>query len=180
MAHITIVPPDDATGELAVLYARIAAARGGIANMHQVQSHNPKAMAAHLELYKAILFQPSSISRAWREAIGVAVSRANQCAYCVAHHEAALAALPPIEIPAALLDWAVRLTREPHAASADDVAALRAVGLDDRGILDAILTVGYFNFVNRLVLATGLALEAGYADTCSPHMMKSVDGRASE
>ena len=168
MAHISIVDPASATGELADLYARIASARGGVADVHQVQSLNPRAMAAHLELYKAILFQPSSLSRARREAIGVAVSRANGCAYCVAHHEAALAGLPPAPIPAALIEWAVRLTQQPAAASADDVSALRELGMDDRAILDAILTVGYFNFVNRLVLATGLEIEADYIATCKP------------
>ncbi|TAK17214.1 MAG: peroxidase [Acidobacteria bacterium] len=168
MAHISIVDPASATGELADLYARIASARGGVADVHQVQSLNPRAMAAHLELYKAILFQPSSLSRAWREAIGVAVSRANGCAYCVAHHEAALAGLPPAPAPTALLEWATRLTEEPAVASAADVSALRELGLDDRAILDAILTVGYFNFVNRLVLATGIEIEANYTDTCKP------------
>jgi len=168
MPHITIVDPASATGELAELYTRIASARGGVADVHQVQSLNPRAMAAHLELYKAILFQPSSISRAWREAIGVAVSRANGCAYCVAHHEAALAGLPATDIPEALTRWAARLTREPAGASAGDVSALRELGMDDRAILDAILTVGYFNFVNRLVLATGLEVEPNYTDTCGP------------
>ncbi len=177
MAHISIVDPASATGELADLYSRTASGRGGVADVHQVQSLNPRAMAAHLELYKAILFQPSSISRAWREAIGVAVSRANGCAYCVAHHEAALAGLPATETPVRLSEWAVRLTLEPAGASADDMSALRELGMDDRAILDAILTVGYFNFVNRLVLATGLALETNYSDTCKPTVETDTQSR---
>ncbi len=37
--------------------------------------------------------------------------------------------------------------------------ALRATGMDDRGVLDATLVVSYFNFVNRMVLALDVELE---------------------
>ena len=47
---------------------------------------------------------------------------------------------------------------------------LRDAGFDDRAILDATLTLGYFNFVNRLVLCLGVHLEEDYADTCAPDM----------
>jgi AhpD family alkylhydroperoxidase len=168
VAFIDIVEPERAAGLLGELYTQIAKARGGVADIHKVQSLNPRAMAAHLDLYKAIMFQPSPLSRQWREAIAVAVSRANDCAYCVAHHQAALEGLEPSDVPAALLDWAARMTRQPGAASEADVTALRALGLTDRAILDAILTVGYFNYVNRLVLATGLAVEPDFEKTCRP------------
>jgi uncharacterized peroxidase-related enzyme len=48
-----------------------------------------------------------------------------------------------------------------HGQAHDDVAALRAVALDDRGILDVIQVVAYFNFVNRLVDGLGVVLERG-------------------
>jgi len=51
VAWITTIAPDRASGELADTYAQIAAARGGVAQVHQVQSLNPRAMAAHFELY---------------------------------------------------------------------------------------------------------------------------------
>ncbi|HMQ32445.1 MAG TPA: hypothetical protein PKD53_17065 [Chloroflexaceae bacterium] len=34
--------------------------------------------------------------------------------------------------------------------SADDVAALRAAGFDDRAIHDATQVAGYFNYINRV------------------------------
>ncbi len=188
MPWIETVPPAAAEGELAELYRAIGGARGGVADIHQVQSLNPRAMAAHLALYKAIVFQRSSLSRVERERIGVVVSAVNACAYCVAHHGQALRNLG--EDPAvadalergdvdgapigsgqrALLAWAARTTK--HAASADeaDLAGLRAVGYDDRSLLDAALTVGYFNFVNRLVLLLGVQLEPGFEATCAPEM----------
>lgn len=168
MAFIAITPPGQAQGELADVYRRIAGARGAVAMVHQAQSLNPRVMAAHLDLYKAIMFQPSSLSRAEREAIGVAVSEANSCAYCVAHHHEALARLGGPPINPALLDWARRLARTPEDAGADDVARLRELGYDDRAILDTVLTVAYFSFVNRLVLGTGIELEPGFEQSCDP------------
>ena len=59
----------------------------------------------------------------------------------------------------ALCDFAAKLTREPASMREDDVRTLRAAGLDDRGVLDAIQVIGYFNYINRLVEATGVPLE---------------------
>jgi AhpD family alkylhydroperoxidase len=171
MAFIRTVAAAEAQGDLGRLYEQIGKARGGVADIHQVQSLNPPALAAHLELYKAIMFRPSPLSRAWREAMAVAVSRANQCAYCEAHHGAALAALGGApDVPKGLLAWAARVARQPERSNEEDIEALRALGLDDRAILDAILTVAYFSFANRLVMATGLELEPDFARTCRPTM----------
>ncbi|MGE3957417.1 MAG: carboxymuconolactone decarboxylase family protein [Vicinamibacterales bacterium] len=169
MFWIETVAPADAVGDLAAVYARIADARGGVAAIHQAQSLNPRALAAHFDLYKAILFQTSSLSRAHREAIGVIVSRANACEYCVAHHQAALDRLPPgPPLHPRVAEWVERLARQPESASPSAVEALRGAGLDDRAILDAVLTVSYFSFVNRVVLALGVPLETGYEATCRP------------
>lgn len=170
MAWIRTIDPAGADGELKATFERIAGARGGVADIHQVQSLNPKALAAHFELYKAIMFQASPLSRAQREALAVAVSQANRCEYCVTHHSTALAQLPAAEAPldARVIAWAQRLARSPEASSERDLETLREAGLDDRAILDAILTVAYFSYVNRLVLATGLRVEADYDRTCRP------------
>jgi len=191
MPWIETIPPDAAEGELAELYRAIGGARGGVADVHQVQSLNPRAMAAHLALYKAIVFQRSTLSRVERERIGVVVSAANGCPYCVAHHGQALRNLgeapavadalergevdgAPVSDPErALLAWAARATREPAGASEADLAALRTVGYDDRALLDAALTVGYFNFVNRLVLLLGVRLEPDFEATCAPTLAEA-------
>ncbi len=36
---------------------------------------------------------------------------------------------------------------------------LKKAGLADRAILDAVLVISYFNFVNRIALGLGLELE---------------------
>ncbi len=173
---IESIDPASATGELKELYDRIAGARGGVAQIHQAQSLNPKVLATHFKLYKAVMFQPSPLSRADREAVAVAVSRANSCNYCAAHYGAALDQLGARStLPPAVFDWAARLARNPETASREDVEALRAAGLTDRAILDAVLTVAYFSYANRLVMALGLAIEPGFESTCRPQLAVRAD-----
>jgi len=183
VAWIETIPPAAAEGELAALYGAIAGARGGVAEVHRAASLNPRAVRAHLDLYRAVVFGRSPLSRVTRERIAVTVSAANECAYCVAHHAAALARLGdapavvealsrgviPDDLPAAdqgLLRWAMCAALHPARCDEEAVVALRAAGFGDRAILDAALTVAYFAFVNRLVLTLGVSLEPGYEATC--------------
>lgn len=183
MTWIRTVTPEEAEGDLREVYRAIAADRGGIAAVHQAQSLNLRALRGHLELYRAVMFQRSSLSRTARERIGVVVSAANRCDYCVAHHAEALRQLgdePEVhdalargELPETLpggerllLEWARLAALDPAGCSQADTAALRDAGLDDRAILDAALTVAYFSFVNRLVFLLGVTLEEDFASTC--------------
>ena len=55
-----------------------------------------------------------------------------------------------------MLDFAVRLTREPAQLRADDLDALRRVGFDDRAILQITLIAAWFNYINRVADALGV------------------------
>jgi len=44
---------------------------------------------------------------------------------------------------------------------ASDVAALRAVGLDDVAVHDAVQVVAYFNYINRVADGLQVDLEPG-------------------
>ncbi len=59
-----------------------------------------------------------------------------------------------------MLDFAVRLTIAAYRMTADDVAALRAVGFDDRGVLQITLIAAWFNYVNRVADALGVGKPA--------------------
>lgn len=59
----------------------------------------------------------------------------------------------------ALLDFAVKLTLRPREMRESDIAGLRAAGFDDATIVDAVQTVGYFNYANRVMDALGVELE---------------------
>lgn len=62
-------------------------------------------------------------------------------------------------VDAALCAYADKLTRTPSAMTESDVDALRAVGLDDVAVHDAIQVVAYFNYINRVADATRVDLE---------------------
>lgn len=59
----------------------------------------------------------------------------------------------------ALCEYARKLTVSPGAMVEDDLAPMRAVGLDDRAIVDANQVVAYFNYANRVVDGLGVELE---------------------
>ena len=81
MAYIETIGPDDADGELKRLYDEAIRRAGRVYGILRLQSLNPPVLAASLELYKAVMFGPSPLSRAEREAIAVTVSRSNDCFY---------------------------------------------------------------------------------------------------
>ncbi len=64
-----------------------------------------------------------------------------------------------------MLDYAVKLTREPWAMVEDDVITLREAGFSDSAILDINQVTGYYAFVNRLADGLGVPLEAFWHDS---------------
>ena len=60
---------------------------------------------------------------------------------------------------AKLCAYAEKLTLRPSGMTEADVGTLRAAGLDDRAIHDAIQVVGYFNYINRVADAVHVDLE---------------------
>ncbi len=60
----------------------------------------------------------------------------------------------------AILDFAVKLTREPHLMRETDVQRLREVGLNDEQVLAVVLIVCTFSFTNRLALGLGVEVPA--------------------
>jgi len=81
MAWIKTIPLEEATGRLKEQYETAIKRAGRVFNIVSLQSLNPLVLEASIELYKAIMFGPSSLSRAQREMIAVAVSKANDCFY---------------------------------------------------------------------------------------------------
>lgn len=63
----------------------------------------------------------------------------------------------------AMLAYAVKLTQEPAAIGAADIAALRSALFDDRAIHDICAITAYFAFVNRIADGLGVELEGSSA-----------------
>jgi len=59
----------------------------------------------------------------------------------------------------AMLDYVDKLTRAPWTAAEADVEGLRAIGFEDRAILDIAQIAAYFAFVTRLADGLGVMLE---------------------
>lgn len=55
-----------------------------------------------------------------------------------------------------MLDYVVKLTKDATRCSPADHEALRAVGFDDRGILQITLIASWFNYINRVADALGV------------------------
>jgi len=56
----------------------------------------------------------------------------------------------------AMLDYVAQLTRDATRISRQDHERLRAVGFDDRGILQITLIASWFNYINRVADALGV------------------------
>ncbi|MBO3700451.1 peroxidase-related enzyme [Roseivirga sp. E12] len=177
MAFIKVIEHQEAEGELKEVYDHLLETRGKLAEVHKIQSLNPRSIMNHMDLYMTIMFGKSPLKRYQREMIAVVVSAANDCEYCQVHHGAALnhfwkneekvnqlwhdyKSVELSEVDAILCGYAFNLTVNPGRVKEEDfVGPLKALGLEERAILDASLVVAYFNFVNRLVLGLGVALE---------------------
>lgn len=55
-----------------------------------------------------------------------------------------------------MLDYVVKLTKDATKCSPEDHDRLRAVGFDDRGILQITLIASWFNYINRVADALGV------------------------
>ena len=63
---------------------------------------------------------------------------------------------PISEQERAMLDYVAQLTRDATRISQQDHERLRAVGFDDRGILQITLIASWFNYINRVADALGV------------------------
>ncbi len=172
MPFIKTIEYSDADEKLKQVYDGLIESRGKLAEVHKIQSLNPEALTAHMDLYMTVMFGKSPLKRYQREMIAVIVSSANSCFYCINHHEQALLAywkdedrvanLRTDREKAGLSDQderlcllAEELTKNPSAGFSDRVSELKEAGLNDRAVLDAVQVIAYFNFVNRMVLGLG-------------------------
>jgi uncharacterized peroxidase-related enzyme len=177
VAYIRTINEDEADGKLFDLYDEIQRNRGRVSNILRIQSLEPKAMRAHLDLYMASVFGKGGLSRREAEILAVAVSAANGDPYCTTHHKEALAryardngfveqvasdagkATAGSARERALVEYALALTRAPSKGVQAQAEALRKAGLKDEEILQAAHIVAYFNFANRLAIGLGVDLE---------------------
>jgi uncharacterized peroxidase-related enzyme len=181
MSWIRPVTPEAAPPELRSIYDRIRgrATSQRVAHLWQSWGAHPGGLEAAFTHYRALMDEPAPLTPAQAEMIALVVSATNGCGYCVAHHGPKLARLVGEDLARevardyreanlaardrVLLDAAVAITCEPDERKAEDLERLREYGFDDAGILRSVEITAYYNAVNRVALALGVALEPGLA-----------------
>ena len=172
MSYVGQIPETDAGPDLKPLYQQIHNNYGFVPNYFQSQGTLPQAIEAQLEISKAIL-KDGALPTAVKEQIGLVVSGINSSSYCIAAHMQALrnlgieetlgyqlatdyAAAPVPAKVMALFRFADKLTRKPVEIDKPDVDAVFKAGWDEAALRETVLTVAYFNFINRVSFGLGL------------------------
>jgi uncharacterized peroxidase-related enzyme len=69
------------------------------------------------------------------------------------------ASAPITEQERVMLDYVIKLTKDATKVWKDDHERLRAVGFDDKAILQITLIASWFNYINRVADALGVGRE---------------------
>jgi alkylhydroperoxidase family enzyme len=82
MAWIRTIGEDEAGGRLAELYAAMVDPTSGrVDNVLKIHSLHPEGLAAHWELYRAVMRGTAGLPKVEREMIALVVSKLNGCHY---------------------------------------------------------------------------------------------------
>lgn len=137
-----------------------------------VLANDVETLKVRSPLFNAIMYGRGGLSRAERELGAVGASMVNRCIYCAAVHASRFNQLTKDETviakifadgeqadleerQAAILNFAIRLSRAPSEAGPQDMQRLRDAGLSDEEILDLILSASLFGWANRLMHTLG-------------------------
>ena len=83
MASVKLVPEEEATGKVRILYDEIKAELGidFVPNLYRAMASNPDYLEANWRKVKAVMFASGKLDRLTKEIIAVAVSAVNACGY---------------------------------------------------------------------------------------------------
>jgi uncharacterized peroxidase-related enzyme len=152
---------------------------GFVPNVLLAYSHDMAKLEAFVAFYNDLMLAPSGLSKLEREMIAVVVSSENHCFYCLVAHGAAVRALSGDaalgEMLAmnyraadlsprhrAMLDFAVKMTRDSAAMGEVDRQGLRQAGFGERDIWDIAAVAAFFNMSNRMASAVDMRPNAEY------------------
>lgn len=162
------VPELDALPEdIRSLILAVQEKSGFVPNIFLALAHRPAEFRAFFAYHDALMDKEGGLTKAEREMIVVATSGANQCQYCVVAHGAILrirarnpliadqvavnyrkADITPRQ--RAMLDFAMKVSREAETVGEQDYAALYAHGFTDDDVWDIGAIAAFFALSNRL------------------------------
>jgi uncharacterized peroxidase-related enzyme len=168
--HIVRIPlpdPGDWDEDTRAYFAKCEEKLGLIPNVLRAYTARMSKFQTFTRFYNELMLGESGLSKLEREMIAVVVSARNRCYYClVAHGQAVrqlsgdpqlgemmvmnyrIAQLPPRQ--RAMLDFAWKLTGNPHTIGEADRQSLRDVGFSDADIFDICDVAAFFNYTNRV------------------------------
>jgi uncharacterized peroxidase-related enzyme len=79
--NVRLIEEGEATGALRAEYDAAIGRAGKVFNIVKAMSLNADTLRASMDLYRAIMFGDSELSRVERELLAVVVSRTNGCYY---------------------------------------------------------------------------------------------------
>lgn len=166
MALLDYVDPEETTGRARELLEEHGTERGSL--LRPMLANHPPLLEAQM-VYHENFMKGGNLERELKELVGVVVSQANACDYCVSSHREKLHALGiPVERLAAVdegeygslsdreraaVEFAEQAATDPHRIAEADLDALRAVGFDDQDALELLGVVGMFVAANTYVNA---------------------------
>ena len=170
---LTIQQADELTDRQQAYFDKCSEKLGFIPNVLAAYAFSSAKLQAFADMYNDLMLADSNLSKLEREMIAVAVSSVNQCYYCLTAHGAAVRQLsgdPALgeqmvmnfraaELDSrqtAMLEFADKLTRTPHAMVEADRQALRDAGFSDRDIWDISSVASFFNMSNRMASAVDM------------------------
>lgn len=177
MPLIQTYTPDDAQGEVKVIYDQITSAFGSVPNALQIYSSSPALLAEHWHSIGYYMQHPT-LSFNLLAFMRMLISDHGRCEYCVGFNEAMLINMGGVTIEQiaatkqnpqnaplsdkdkAMLLFVLKATQTSATATADEIAALKALGWNDSEILDGL---GHgVNMVAADILLNTLQIEKDY------------------
>lgn len=176
MAFIKAVPYQDADEELRSMYDSAERRLGYVPNYLKAFSLKPSVYRAWGALVSTIM---SGMDARLYELVTVAAARAQRSSYCALAHGKILldahmsedelqlflegdprAGLSELE--AAVVAFAVKVTRDAASVTQADVDELRQLGLTDEQVFDVVLATAARNFFSRVADGVGAAPDAAF------------------
>src|SRR5579871_4938244 len=172
-ARYTAPPIDKLPDDIRTRLLAVQEKSGFIPNVFLTLAHRPDEFRAFFAYHDALMEKDGGLTKAEREMIVVATSSANQCQYCVIAHGAILrirAKNPQIADQIAvnyrkaditprqraMLDFAMKVSQQPHLISEADFAEITAHGFGDADVWDIAAIAAFFALSNRMANVTAM------------------------
>ena len=165
---------DNVDDDIRAQILEVAEKSGFVPNVFLALARRPDEFRAFFAYYDALMEKETgSLTKADREMIVTATSAANGCLYCVVAHGAVLRIMAKDPYVAdqvavdhrhaditprqrAMLDFAMKVCREPAAVCDADHQELARHGFDDEDVWDIAAITGFFGLSNRIALVSGM------------------------